>query len=152
MIKVISLVLLLTITFIVFTACGSTPEPNANDANAPGIGIVNLNASNLPAGISNNPVIFNGNMPASNTPGQPGATPTPGIPDPANVNVKPKPGATPTPGIPSPEEIRRQMNRVVNTMPPSNGSVVQGNRSAAPMMRSTNTNGVRNVRKPSGEN
>ncbi len=152
MIKVISLVLLLATTFTVFTACGTTPEPNANVANTAGIGAVNLNAANLPPGISNNPVIFNGNMPASNTPGQPGATPTPGIPDPANVNVKPKPGATPTPGIPSPDEIRRQMNRVVNTMPPANGSTVRSSNSAQTMMRTTNTNGVRTVRKPSGEN
>ncbi len=152
MIKIFSLALLLSITFIVFTACGTTPEPNTNNANAAGIGTVSLNAANLPPGISNNPVIFNGNLPASNTPGQPGATPTPGIPDPANVNVKPKPGATPTPGIPSPEEIKRQMNRVVNSMPPANGTVTQGNRASRPMMRTTNTNGVRTVRKPSGEN
>lgn len=164
MIKYIALFTLLAATFGVLSGCGSTVDSNANMANGVnmvGVGPVNLNGSNLPAGISNNPIIMNGNtvMGTGANTVRPGATPTPGIPDPANVNVKMKPGATPTPGIPSPEEMRRQMQRLSNgsaaaTDPPSMRStnsapsMMRSTNSAPSMMRSVNANSPRSVRRP----
>ncbi len=155
MIKYTALLALLAITFGVLSGCGSATDSNANLANSvnmAGVGPVNLNNSNLPPGISINPIIINGNTTVGNGPNtvRPGATPTPGIPDPANVNVKMKPGATPTPGIPSPEEMRRQMQRLSNSgPPPANApSMMRSTNSAPSMMRSVNANSPRSVRKP----
>ena len=121
---------------VLVSACGSAePNANANVNQSVGVGNVNVDANNLPEGLSTSPI-----PPSANTtPGIPdpkeaanvpkGATPTPGIPDPANLRKPFKPGATPTPGIPDPETLRRQMQRNTNmTAPPP----VQGD---VPMMK-----------------
>ena len=90
--------------------CGSAPEANSNAANVnvnvSNSRIQNVDANNLPPGLSASPL-----APANNSaPGIPaanavnslpkGTTPTPGIPDPSTLGKPAKPGATPTPGIP----------------------------------------------------
>lgn len=125
--------------------CGTAPS---NVANSNSNGPVKLDPANMPAGINTSPVQPSGNS----TPGIPpanavnavpkGATPTPGIPDPADLNKKPKPGATPTPGIPDQETLKKQLQR------PANVSATPPAGEAPSMMRSTNTNGPRTVRKP----
>ena len=101
--------------------CSSDTATNANTNQTVGIGNVNIDANNLPEGLSASPV-----PPSANTtPGIPdpkaansvpkGATPTPGIPSPAELRKPLKPGATPTPGIPDPETLRKQMQRSGNT-------------------------------------
>lgn len=128
----VGLFLLSSVVFI--SACGSgSPDSNANQS--AGIGNTNIDANNLPPGLSTSPI-----PPSANTtPGIPdpknanslpkGATPTPGIPDPQTLRKPFKPGATPTPGIPDPETLRRQMRGNTNmTAPPP----VQGGQ---PMMK-----------------
>jgi len=109
-------VFVLILGAIIAAACGGAADSNAANANKRANGAAILDNSNLPPGISVQP-IRNANV---NVPGIPtvtansnmpkGATPTPGIPSPEEIRrqQKAKPGATPTPGIPSPEELRRQ--------------------------------------------
>lgn len=146
--KVIGLSFLLSFSFVLLAACGSSVETNSNTQNGAGIGPININGGNLPPGISNAPVIYNSKDSNGANVVIPGATPTPGIPDPANVNVKIKPGATPTPGIPSPEELRRQLQRGTNAAPAGNVATGQAANVTSTTRQVSNANGPRTVRKP----
>lgn len=112
------LILVICAAFLAGIACGPAATPNTNTGRPNGN--VNSNMTNLPEGLSTQPITPSGNS----TPGIPdpanvnklpkGATPTPGIPDPATLG-KPLPkGATPTPGIPSPEELKKMRERTVS--------------------------------------
>lgn len=126
------------LTFSIFAlACGQVPEENVNSSNTSQITntrIQNVDANNLPPGLSGSPVVTAANnagpgIPANANiaarPLEKGTTPTPGIPDPKDAVMRPKPGATPTPGIPDPETLKRQMEQMrkagaanVNQRPP----------------------------------
>ena len=95
MLKVLVVLFVLSAAILI-PACGSA-ESNTNTNQSAGVGNVNVDANNLPEGLSTSPI-----PPSGNT--------TPGIPDPKNANSVPK-GGTPTPGIPDPETLKRQMNQ-----------------------------------------
>jgi len=103
----------------------SNRQANTSTANR----IQNVDANNLPPGLSASPVVPVNSVNAVNS-ASPGSTPTPGIPDPKTLGKPMKPGATPTPGIPDPatlkkqmEIIRRQMNSNSNQpLPPPAGA------------------------------
>ena len=108
---------------VAMLGCGSAETTNSNQS-ANTNRIQNVDASNLPPGLSASPIIPVNSVNAVNSV-KPGSTPTPGIPDPKTIGQSPKPGATPTPGIPDPatlkkqmEIIRRQMNSNSNQVAP----------------------------------
>lgn len=127
------------------SAGGSTSSntANTNAKNTNSNGFTNVDANNLPPGLSASPITPGTNtapgIPANSANVPKGATPTPGIPDPKTLGKPVKPGATPTPGIPSPEEIRRQMQQKgpsnVNTPgpPPSGESMMRGRKQPKPV-------------------
>jgi hypothetical protein len=97
----------------VLAGCGSAPAANSNAANA-NIGntrVQNVNASDLPPGVSASPIApvnDSAHAPANATNSLPKGT----APD-ANVTGKPiKPGVTPTPGIPDPATLKKQMEEI----------------------------------------
>jgi len=119
---------------LISVGCGAAPVANTNsttaNTNAANVSTQNVNASDLPPGLSASPLAPVNNS-ASNVPAPPAnsapkvTTSTSGIPD-SNVAGKPlKPGVTPTPGIPDPatlkkqmEEIRKRLNTNSNQPPP----------------------------------
>ena len=120
---------------LISIGCGSTTEANSNtavtNANVSNARMQNVDANNLPPGLSASPLAPVGNnvpgiSPANAANSLPkGTTPTPGIPDPSTIGKPMKPGVTPTPGIPDPatlkkqmEEIRRRMNSNSNQAQP----------------------------------
>lgn len=149
-----SVLIFFFLAFILTTlGCGSAADSN-NGANTNALanntnGFRQLDANNLPPGLSASPI-----APGTNTtPGIPppsnvvnaipkGTTPTPGIPDPKTANKMMKPGATPTPGIPDPANMRRQLEQRNSNMssppPPPPGSGETMMRSKKP--RAANTN------------
>lgn len=92
------------------TGCGTAEPANSNSAANVSTAnrIQNVDANNLPPGLSASPVVPVNSVNAVNSSG-PGSTPTPGIPDPKTLGKPMKPGATPTPGIPDPETLKKQM-------------------------------------------
>lgn len=116
-------VVLFLLVAALMAGCGSSPETNVNSSNLAPISntrIQNVDANNLPPGLSASPMA----PPPNGAPGIPinansavntvpeGTTPTPGIPDPKTAAQPMKPGATPTPGIPDPETLKRQMEQL----------------------------------------
>lgn len=97
--------------------CGPAETSNSNGAaNRAGANrIQNVNASELPPGLSASPIAPVANVNAVNSAPR-GATPTPGIPDPKTLGKPMKPGATPTPGIPDPETLKKQMEQMRKAM------------------------------------
>ncbi|MFN6964166.1 MAG: hypothetical protein ACK4S4_10430 [Pyrinomonadaceae bacterium] len=138
-----SAVLVLLGTSVLIAACGGHPAMNTN-ANVAVGPLENVNADQLPAGITVEPI-----QPSANsTPGIPpveavnvankGATPTPGIPDPKTIGKPLKPGATPTPGIPDPETLRKMMNGQSTpdpTLPPQGNIEMRSMRKGENQMR-----------------
>lgn len=100
--------------------CGPAPDANSNAANVnvSNSRIQNVDANNLPPGLSASPLTPANNsalgIPAANAVNSlpKGTTPTPGIPDPSTLGKPAKPGATPTPGIPDPATLKKQMEEI----------------------------------------
>ncbi|HQU94095.1 MAG TPA: hypothetical protein PLK77_17490, partial [Pyrinomonadaceae bacterium] len=90
-----------------FTGCGSSPAANSNTAansNVSNSRVQNVNANELPPGLSASP-IANAND----------AHPIPSPANVANSSPKAKPvnrGETPTPGIPDPATLKTQMEEI----------------------------------------
>lgn len=101
--------------------CGTVPEANSNaaaNANISNARIQNVDANNLPPGLSASPLApVNGSAPgipaanAANS-GPKGAVPLPVNGDPTLSGKSPKPGVTPTPGIPDPATLKKQMEEI----------------------------------------
>lgn len=139
-----------SVTFLF--GCGGTAPSNSNaNANSNAnvrVAEVPLDPTNMPPGISANPVIVDAANNAQGTAANsklPKGTPTPGIPSEAQLRKPMKPGATPTPGIPSAEELKRMMNQTrpsteVNSPPPS---MMKKNSNTPPMMKSNRVTGGR---------
>src|SRR5574338_203159 len=105
--------ILLSLVASVVAACGSSTGNNSTIYAEPPANsnvVSNVDANSLPPGVAASPA-------------PPTAEETPVIPDPATLNKPFKPGATPTPGIPSQEELRRQLQRAANVVPPSTKGV-----------------------------
>jgi hypothetical protein len=106
--------------FLMSVGCGSAPEANSNalNVNVSNSRIQNVDANNLPPGLSASPLAPANNsapgIPASNAVNSlpKGTTPTPGIPDPSTLGKPAKAGATPTPGIPDPATLKKQMEEI----------------------------------------
>lgn len=114
------LMLLVSFGALVMAGCNSAPDASSNTANVnvSNSRIQNVDANNLPPGLSASPLAPVNNsapgIPAANAVNSrpKGITPTPGIPDQSTIGKPVKPGVTPTPGIPDPATLKKQMEEI----------------------------------------
>lgn len=130
--------IILTLFVISAIGCGGNAVDSTKNANISAngnSGPVTVDPSNLPPGLSANPIQQPANMPGvnANVVQPKGGTPTPGIPSPDEIRKPVKPGATPTPGIPSPEEIKKMLAKPGSAV---NAPTVPMKGSDVPMMKS----------------